>query len=133
MQGLYDQDALPRLPPGKNVIDVFSDFLKYMYTCARKYIQESHASGTNLWESVQSRIDFVLSHPNGWEGAQQSQMRIAAIRANLIPSSNAGSERIHFVTEGEASLHFCLDSGLADEVQEVSFPEFLHPRSLAGN
>ena len=61
----------------------------------------------------------MLSHPNGWEGPQQSKMREAAIRAGLVPKTEAGRSRIHFVSEGEASLHFCLDSGLASEVTEV--------------
>lgn len=110
---------LPPLPPGKSATDVLSDYLGYLYDCAKIYIQESHASGDILWASLDNRIDFVLSHPNGWEGPQQSKMREAAIRAGLVPQIEAGRNRIHFVSEGEASLHFCLDSGLASEVTEV--------------
>jgi len=54
----------------------------------------------------------VLSHPNGWEGAQQWQMRQAAILAGLIPDTTAGHSRLSFVTEGEASLHFAIHNGL---------------------
>lgn len=118
MQGI-DSEELPPLPRRKTAVQVFSDFLGYLYTCARRYIQESHASGDLLWDSVKDRIDFILTHPNGWEGLQQSKMRQAAVRAQLVPDSAAGRSRIHFVTEGEASLHFCLDSGLATEVREV--------------
>ncbi|KAJ3489527.1 hypothetical protein NLI96_g2044 [Meripilus lineatus] len=117
MQGI-DSEELPPLPRRKTAVQVFSDFLGYLYTCARRYIQESHASGDLLWDSVKDRIDFILTHPNGWEGLQQSKMRQAAVRAQLVPDSAAGRSRIHFVTEGEASLHFCLDSGLATEVRE---------------
>lgn len=118
--GILQKD-LPVLPPGKSAIDVMGDFLGYMYGCVRKYLQESHASGDSLWKSVEGpgHIDFVLSHPNGWEGLQQSKMRQAAICANLIPHTETGRDRIHFVSEGEASLHFCLDSGLASEVEKV--------------
>lgn len=118
LTGMKIED-LPPLPQGKSAIDVLSDYLGYLYDCARKYIQESHASGDLLWSSVQGRIDFVLSHPNGWEGSQQSKMRQAAVRAGLVPHTEAGRSRIHFVTEGEASLHFCLDSGLATEITKV--------------
>ncbi len=60
-----------------------------------------------MLESVGNNIDFILSHPNGWEGKQQSEMRRAAIKAGLA-NENEAWERISFVTEGEASLHFCL-------------------------
>ncbi|RDB20568.1 Heat shock protein 12A [Hypsizygus marmoreus] len=103
---------LPPLPKKKTVIDVFADFMEYLYTCARTYIQDTHANGGDLWASVQNHIEFVLTHPNGWEGAQQARMRRAAVRAGLVPDTNEGRARVHFVTEGEASLHFCIQNGL---------------------
>jgi len=36
-------------------------------------------------------------------------MRRAAISAGLVANLAEASERISFVTEGEASLHFCLN------------------------
>ncbi|KAL1687807.1 hypothetical protein GGG16DRAFT_61325 [Schizophyllum commune] len=107
--------TLPPLPPNKTVVDVFSDFLAYMFKCARDYIQETHPGGAQLWSSVAENIDFVLTHPNGWEGSQQSLMRLSAIQAKLVPDSDSGRARISFVTEGEASLHFCLSKGLISE------------------
>ncbi|KAF9465196.1 hypothetical protein BDZ94DRAFT_1307345 [Collybia nuda] len=106
--------SLPALPENKAAIDIFVDFLQYLYACTKIYIQDTHANGVTLWNSVENlgRIEFVLSHPNGWEGAQQAQMRTAAVRAGLIPDTTAGHERVRFVTEGEASLHFCIQSGL---------------------
>ncbi len=61
-----------------------------------------------MLKSVGNNIEFILSHPNGWEGKQQSEMRRAAINAGLV-NANEALERISFVTEGEASLHFCLN------------------------
>ena len=58
------------------------------------------------------RIDFVLSHPNRWEDTQKSEMRRAAVLADLIPDSTAGHARLSFVTEGEAILHFSIRNGL---------------------
>lgn len=103
---------LPPLPPGKSVLDVLADFLRYLFKCARTYIEETHANGVDLWLSVEKDIEFVLSHPNGWEGAQQTQMRKAAALAGLIPDNQGGYDRIAFVTEGEASLHFSIRNGL---------------------
>lgn len=112
--GLKDSDLRP-LPPGKTVVDVIADFLAYLLRCAKSYIVETHPNGESLWTSVGDRIDIVLSHPNGWEGMQQSQMRRAAVMGGLVPDTPAGHARINFVTEGEASLHYCIDSGLADQ------------------
>ncbi|CCM04625.1 uncharacterized protein FIBRA_06809 [Fibroporia radiculosa] len=109
---------LKPLPEGKTVVDVFADFLAYLYNCARKFITETHANGQRLWASLEDRIDFVLSHPNGWEGNQQTKMRSAAIQAGLIPDTKEDHGRIHFVTEGEASLHYCVQSGLVTEAVE---------------
>jgi hypothetical protein len=64
-------------------------------------------------------MQFVLSHPNGWEGAQQTKMRRAAVYGGLIPDTDEGKARIRFVTEGEASLHACVLNGLAADVLSV--------------
>ena len=110
---------LPPLPPGKTVVSVLADFLSYLFSCAKRYICETHAAGDSLWASFEDRIEFVLSHPNGWEGLQQGKMREAAAMAGLVPSAAAGDAHVHFVTEGEASLNFCIQSGLADETMRV--------------
>ena len=114
---------LPPLPPKKRAVDILADFLRYMYTCARKYIEESHPNGADLWTSVENGIQFILTHPNGWEGSQQTQMRQAAVAAGLVPDTAAGRSRIAFVTEGEASLHFAIKHGLPVQATEVSFSE----------
>lgn len=119
MIGGMQRDSLPELPPGKTAIDVFGDFLKYLFSCARRFITQTHANGESLWQSVDSRIDFIFGHPNGWEGLQQSKMRQAAVAAGLVTDSPDGHARVHFVTEGEASLHYCLDGGLASDVIKV--------------
>jgi hypothetical protein len=111
---------LPPLPPNKTIVQVFADFLRYLFQCADSYIQQTHANGHVLWASVEHDIDYVLSHPNGWEGFQQAQMRKAAVLAGLIPDDATGHSRISFVTEGEASLHFSIENGLPPDVMKVS-------------
>ncbi|KAF8132021.1 hypothetical protein EV363DRAFT_1583618 [Boletus edulis] len=104
-----DQD-LPPLPTNRSAIQILSDFMGYLFRCSKTYIQESHVSGPEMWASFENNIDFVLSHPNGWEGPQQTQIRRAAVLAGLVPDSPEGQARIQLVTEGEASLHFCLST-----------------------
>ena len=111
-------DKIPPLPLNKTVVDVFADFLAYLLECAASFIRETQANGAMLWESVKNRLYFVLSHPNGWEGAQQAEMCKAAVLAKLIPDTTAGHARLSFVTEGEANLHFAVHNGLPLGVME---------------
>lgn len=90
---------------------VFAHLLKYLLKCASKYIQDSYAS-SYLWESIQYGIEFVLSHPNGWEDAEQSEMRRAAVLAELISDTDIGHARLSFVTQREARIHFTIHKGL---------------------
>lgn len=113
-----DED-IPPLPPNKTAVQVLADFMHYLHQCTRKYIEEVQANGENMLRSVEQTTEFVLSHPNGWEGPQQMQIRIAAITAGLVPDTPEGRSRIHLVTEGEASLHYCLGSGLAADGFQV--------------
>lgn len=107
---------LSPLPRHKTSVDVFGDFLAYLFRCTKSFIIDTHANGQTLWHHIETSIEFVLSHPNGWEGAQQTKMRRAAVYGGLIPDTDEGRARIRFVTEGEASLHACVQSGLAADV-----------------
>ena len=114
-----DDGDLPALPPGKSVEDVFGDFLRYLHQCTRTYIQDTHAGGSELWQSAETDTKFVLTHPNGWEGAQQARMRRAAVHGGLVPDTPEGHSRIVFVTEGEASLHYCVGNNYASDILKV--------------
>ncbi|KAF8632112.1 hypothetical protein AX15_002043 [Amanita polypyramis BW_CC] len=102
----FDTGTIRPLPPNKTVIDVFADLLRYLYKSTKQYIRDRQ--GNEIWECVGENIEFILSHPNGWEGKQQSEMRRAAISGGLVPNETDALKRVSFVTEGEASLHFCL-------------------------
>lgn len=110
-----------KLPSNKTVVEVLGHFLSYLFSCAHRFICETHGSGDTLWQSVEHQMDFVLSHPNGWGGLQQGKMRQAAVLGGLVPDTAAGHDRVHFVTEGEASLHFCIQSGLTTETLRVRY------------
>ncbi|KAF9806676.1 hypothetical protein IEO21_08594 [Rhodonia placenta] len=108
-------EPLPKIAIQKSVIDIFADYLRYVVKCAKKFISDSSPIGRKLLET-DAPIEFILSHPNGWAGPQQSKMRRAAIQAGLVSDDSEGYSKIHFVTEGEASLHFCIVNGLGDDV-----------------
>jgi hypothetical protein len=114
-------ESLPPLPRNKTAVDILADFLRYLFQCTKNFIIESHLpGGAEFWKSFGDRIDYVLSHPNGWEGREQSSYRRAALLAGLVGNEEEGHERISFVTEGEASLHYCINKGLEGEISRVS-------------
>lgn len=67
--------------------------------------------------SIQQLI--LNSHPNGWGSYQQGKMREAAISGGLVPDTPEGHERVEFVTEGEASFHWCIVQEIAGEAFKV--------------
>ena len=93
--------------------------MRYLFNCTRNYIIESEASGNSMWKSMEKSIEFIRTHPNGWEGLQQQQIRRAAKIASLIPGENEHTSRIHLLTEGEASLHFCANVLASDLLSKL--------------
>lgn len=116
---------IPPLPKGKGVGDIFADYLRYLSSSAFRYIENSH--GADMWQSLSETLHpasdengrypagegviYILSHPNGWEGYQQQIYSQAAVKAGLLQDDiECLAERLHFVTEGEASLHWAMES-----------------------
>lgn len=110
--------SLPPLPREKTVIQIIADFFSYLLGCTEGFIRDTHSIDLMVWKELMRSAVFVLSHPNGWEGSQQSKLRRAAILGGLIPDSPEGRSRVKFVTEGEASLHHCLRGGLLQKVRK---------------
>jgi hypothetical protein len=115
----FTGEDIPPLPRNKTAVQVLADFIQYLYKCTGKFIEEGHAKGEDMLRSYEHTTEFVLSYPNGWEGSQQTQIRNAAIVAGLVPDTREGRSRIHLVTEGEASLHYCFGSGPATDGFQV--------------
>ena len=96
-----------KLPKGKTIIDVFADFMLYLFDSTKELFRSTESNGELRWDSVSDNIELVLTHPNEWRGPQQARLRTAAIQAGIVPDTPAGRSRVHFVTEGEASFNFC--------------------------
>jgi hypothetical protein len=104
---------VPPLPPNKPIVDVLADFLSYLKDCTKQYIEDSHPGiGTRVWDR-NSEIEYVLSHPNRWEGPPQGLMRQAAVKAGLIVPG--GKNKVTFISEGEASLNMCIEHDLLND------------------
>ena len=98
---------ISQLPRGKTIIDVYADFMGYLFESTKVLFKSSEPNGGLMWNSISDNIELVLSHPNGWGGLQQTLLRSAAVKARIVPDTNthAGHSRVHFVTEeiGRAS------------------------------
>lgn len=116
---------LDPLPPNATLTTVFADFMAYLLQCTKKFFEESSPNGATQWANLIDTAHFIISHPNGWEGPQQTKLRKAAVLALLVPDTMEGRARIHFVTEGEASLHFCLNEKVIEEGVDVSSPRLM--------
>jgi hypothetical protein len=73
----------------------------------RTFFEDRTPNGRNIWLNLIHCADLVITHPNGWGLKEQSVLRRAAIQADLVRPSDAEA-RVHFVTEAEASVHFCV-------------------------
>ncbi|TFK50904.1 hypothetical protein OE88DRAFT_1735638 [Heliocybe sulcata] len=121
-RGLSDphiqDESIPPIPENKTVTEVLADFLRYLFECAKRYITTTYTGGDEVLKLFEGGTEFVMGHPNGWGGFQQQNMRQAAVKAGLVPSMDAAGDRIQFVTEGEASLYYCLtDTSTSDHIK----------------
>ena len=105
-------------PGGKTVIDVFADFMRYLFdTTTKAIVESSEPDGKFRWDS--KSIELVLTHPNGWGDPQRAHLRNAAVKAGIIQDTPAEHARVHFVSEGEASFNFCVTHTQEGENLEV--------------
>ena len=112
---------IPRLPRGKTIIDVYADFMGYLFESTKALFKSSEPNGELRWDTISESIELVLTHPNGWGGLQQTMLRTAAVKACIVPDTPAGHSSVHFVTEGEAGFSFCATRTQAGRNLKVSF------------
>ena len=111
-----------QLPKGKTIVDVFADFMRYLFDSTKALIVASEPNGEVIWDTISSDFELVLTHPNGWGEPQQTQLRTAAVRAGIVPDTPVGHSRINFMTEGEASFNFCVTHTYTSEDLKVCHP-----------
>ena len=84
------------LPADKSLQDVFADFIRYLFNSTKAFIQEREPMGEELWESLGSNIDLILTE-------------------------KVALSRVSFVTEGEATFNFCVTNTNSGELLKVVF------------
>ncbi|CAE6374609.1 unnamed protein product [Rhizoctonia solani] len=98
---------LDPLPPGVSLRQIYSDFLGYLLEHTRSYFEDRILDGKAIWERHSPTMEVVIAHPNGWGIREQAFLRSAAVAAGFSTSEEARS-KVRFVTEAEASVHFCI-------------------------
>ncbi|CAE6336881.1 unnamed protein product [Rhizoctonia solani] len=99
-----DRLTLYPLPFGVSLSKVYTDFLGYLLRHTRTFFEEHVIDGEDIWEKCASNMLIVLAHPNGWATREQNFMR----QALMDVGPEYKNYQVTFVTEGEASVHFCM-------------------------
>jgi hypothetical protein len=99
---------------------IYADFFRYVYTHTEKHFKQSQLQGTRIWQYLaqKKKIEFVIAHPNGWTPYEQAFLRRAAVNGGLTSSEDALA-MVHMITEAEASVHYVLFHGGAENRLQV--------------
>ncbi|KAF9511532.1 hypothetical protein BS47DRAFT_1330881 [Hydnum rufescens UP504] len=97
---------LPKLPPGKQAIDLIIDFLGCLWDYAKGQITREIGAVADL-----NVADVWLTVPAAWDSRGCQIMRDAALSAGLVGSAHANDrdwrDRLHIITEPEAAAVHC--------------------------
>lgn len=99
---------VPPLPPHIDLKTVYKDFIGYAFGHAMKFFQDTLLDGVASWARLSSSFELVFAIPNGWTEAEQGFIHDAVLAACILPPHFAVN-RLAFVSEAEASVHFALD------------------------
>ena len=108
------------IPNGITLMKIYVDFLRYLLKHTEEYFVSQILQGQSEWSRHSPSMDVVIAHPNGWGVKEQDFLRRAAVTAGYATAENAPSQ-IKFVSEAEASVHFCIFHLDIDSKMKVSF------------
>ncbi|KAG2007435.1 hypothetical protein CC2G_015129 [Coprinopsis cinerea AmutBmut pab1-1] len=103
-----DDTSNESLPPGVTLARVYEDWLKFLFDAGSEAFVEQFDVPGDVWE----RRMCVFISPNEWGKAEQANVRKIIHRAGCIEYD----EHVRFTRESEATLHYCLYHGLADQL-----------------
>lgn len=116
---------VPPLPCGKSPEDVLSDFLRYLYSQAREYVQEVHPDFTH--ETVMNAIhcSVIFSDSDYNQGIQQTLVERAAEKATLLVSDVqcptwSGLPIWSFIAEENVYINQCMHRKLLSDANLVT-------------
>ncbi|CAE6491524.1 unnamed protein product [Rhizoctonia solani] len=99
--------SLEALPSGLALSQIYTDYMTYLLDHTKAFFCDHILNGSQVWEAYHHDMTVVLAHPNGWGVREQGFLRRAAVNAGFVTSAKAHSN-VQFVSEAEASVHFCM-------------------------
>ncbi|KAG8743673.1 hypothetical protein FRC11_013766 [Ceratobasidium sp. 423] len=113
-----DGMELDPLPEGVPLSQIYSDFMGYLCKQTKTYFEGRILDGKAIWEKYMPTMEVILAHPNGWDARQQSFLRNAVVECGVFnPPGTTIAKKIQFVTEAEASVHYCIKhTNLSDQL-----------------
>lgn len=102
-----DALEIPPLPTNVSIDRVYSDMLRWLIQHTVNFFKLHTVDGEQIWARIGGQSTIVLAIPNGWEIPQQHLLRKAVVTSGALPG-NLEEDRLEFVTEGEASVHYAL-------------------------
>jgi hypothetical protein len=107
MRHRLDASEIPPLPAGLSITKIYADMLRWLVEHTKHFFRTHTIDGEQIWQRLGSQVTIVLAIPNGWEVEQQHVLRQAMQMSGILPV-NFDEDRLEFVTEGEASVHYAL-------------------------
>lgn len=89
------------------LLQIYSDFLRYLLERIQERFGTSIAHGAKIWQDYHRNMEVVIGHP-GRHGPRELEFLRSAVVAAGFTTSDKAKSHIHFVTEAEASVYFCL-------------------------
>ncbi|KAB5589322.1 hypothetical protein CTheo_7229 [Ceratobasidium theobromae] len=105
------------LPFGVSLRQIYSDYVGYLLKHTQAYFEDRIIDGRKTWDCYKPTLEVVMAHPPGWGIRERFFLRTAVVDTGFVNHYNA-SRRVKFVTEAEASAHFCIwHSNLGSQLQ----------------
>ncbi|KAF8606716.1 hypothetical protein BDV93DRAFT_553197 [Ceratobasidium sp. AG-I] len=98
---------LDALPPNVPLQTIYCDFVCYLLRHTKSFFEDRILDGKKIWKKYGPSLEVVIAHPNGWGIREQVFLRTVVVDTGFIDAATAGT-RVRFVTEAEASVHFCI-------------------------
>ncbi|QRV90330.1 heat shock protein 70 kDa 12A [Ceratobasidium sp. AG-Ba] len=96
---------LEELPQGLKIENVYADMIGYMLNHTRDFF--NGRTSAVRWEQLAPNMTLVIAHPNGWGLKEQDRLRHAVALSGIMSEAEA-QNRVCFVSEAEASVHYVL-------------------------
>jgi hypothetical protein len=120
---------VPSLPANVSIGVIYSSFLGYLFAETKSWFLANTEGGVGIWSKLVGSAELVMATPDGWDDTLQAVLKKAFVDAGILRSVT--DDRLEFLRESEASVHFALKSVDVKAWLKVGFQA--RPRRLSGS